>query len=74
MRGFVSLFHNEDASSKIVMGNLRCALCGFEFVLSSCLVVNGAEHHVFGESDKGKMEGFAQPRVAICCFCFLGLN
>lgn len=52
------------------MGNLRFALCSVEFVLSGCLVVNGAEHHVSGELDKGKVEGFAQPGVTICCFCF----
>lgn len=41
----------------IAMGNSQCALCGVEFVLSGCLVVNGAEHHVSGELDKGKVEG-----------------
>ncbi len=54
------------------MGNLHGALCGVEFVLSGCLVVNGAEHHVSGELDKGKVEGFAQPGVTICFFCFHG--
>lgn len=39
------------------MGNLRCALCGVEFVLSGCLVGNGAEHHVSGELDKGEGGG-----------------
>lgn len=56
------------------MGNLHCALRGVEFVLSGCLVVNGAEHHVSGELDKGKVEGFAQPGVTIWCFSFCDIQ
>lgn len=56
------------------MDNLRCAFHGVEFVLSGCLVLNGAEHHVSGELGKVKVERFAKPLVTTCGFCFYGFN
>lgn len=64
---FESLYHGEDASSKIVTDNLRCALHGVELVLSgswswaSCL----------SSETRGEVEGVAQPRVTTCFSFFL---
>ena len=54
------------------MDNLCHALCGGEVVLSGCLMVNGAEHHVSGELDKGKEEGFGQ--YLLCLFLSLSIG